>query len=304
MIPLLTVARAATELTEQPSLSAKTKRSYEIALEQFCCVLGSHYIKDITRKEIEEYLQGKTALSWRTHNRHQTIITRLFNFAIERGYVAHNPSTHIRRKKPDASKSEHGSDEAVRYLSEHELKLLFKVASRNMRLLALITLLYESGARIAEVLALNKDDLNFEKREFQVVGKGNKKRWCYFGEQSVKTFTLYFEKGRHHPHEALFTDRYAYTNKLRRLSYQQAHRDLKEAIENYKTLSNVHFHDLRHTFATERAKIIPLEVLRALLGHTSIQTTLIYQKITSSVARETAQEALEKLNNRSIFSVK
>jgi integrase/recombinase XerD len=53
------------------------------------------------------------------------------------------------------------------------------------------------------------------------------------------------------------------------------------------------FHNLRHTFATERAKVVPLEVLRALLGHENIQTTLIYQKITSEVAREEAHKALE-----------
>jgi integrase/recombinase XerD len=38
-----------------------------------------------------------------------------------------------------------------------------------------------------------------------------------------------------------------------------------------------------------------LEVLRALLGHEKIQTTLIYQKITLRVARESAEEALEML---------
>lgn len=299
MLASITVARIATLLTKDPSLSPKTMRSYEIALTQFCDILGSTSVSNITRKQIEEYLQSRTDLSWRTHNRHQRIITRLFNFAIEQGYLTTNPATHIRKKKADANQGEHGTDEVIRYLSDHELKLLFKASSRHLRLFALISLLYESGARINEILGLNKNQIKFYKREFQVIGKGNKKRWCYFGEQSVNALSLYFDKGRDHPHEALFTNRYAHTNQVIRLSYQQAHRDLKKVAEGYKSLSHVRFHDLRHTFATERAKIIPLEILRALLGHTSLQTTLIYQKITSSTARETAQEALSLLHNKS-----
>ncbi|MBD2115163.1 tyrosine-type recombinase/integrase [Nodosilinea sp. FACHB-141] len=79
------------------------------------------------------------------------------------------------------------------------------------------------------------------------------------------------------------------------LSYAIAHRDLREAIDQYKSLKGTRFHDLRHTFVTERAQIILLEVLRALLGHEKIQMTLIYQKITSRVAQESAEEALQKL---------
>jgi integrase/recombinase XerD len=74
---------------------------------------------------------------------------------------------------------------------------------------------------------------------------------------------------------------------------QPAYREWKEATVSHPTLRTTGFHNLRHTFATERAKVVPLEVLRALLGHENIQTTLIYQKITSEVAREEAHKALE-----------
>ncbi len=125
-----------------------------------------------------------------------------------------------------------------------------------------------------------------------MVGKGNKKRWCYFGEASKAALQAYFLKNEG-THEALFSERLVKSAKVRRLSYATAYREWKEATESRPTLRTTGFHNLRHTFATERAKVVPLEVLRALLGHENIQTTLIYQKITSEVAREEAHKALD-----------
>lgn len=54
-------------------------------------------------------------------------------------------------------------------------------------------------------------------------------------------------------------------------------------------------HDLRHTFATERVGLMGIEELRALMGHSHIQTTLKYQKVTSLRAEQVAQNALQIL---------
>lgn len=289
-----TLARVATELLNDPNLSSLTKKSYQGVLTPFVAEYGRQFIDKVQRAQIEAYLQQLTQINFRTHNRHHTIIKRLFTFAAERGYTTHNPAAFIKRKKPQSSAGEHGSDEVVRYLKKQELAALYKRSARNLRLHALITLLHESGARIAEVLALNTTDINFHKGEFQVVGKGNKKRWCYFGEASSTALKAYLQK-RDGTHEALFIERLKQSAKVRRLSYATAYREWKEITESHPTLRTVGFHTLRHTFATERVKLVPLEVLRALMGHENIQTTLIYQKITSEVAREEAHKALETM---------
>jgi integrase/recombinase XerD len=290
-----TVAHVATELLTDPSLNHRTKKLYEGTLLPFLERHGRSELPDVSRQTIETYLNSQTHLNFRTHNLHQAVIHRLFSFAVERGYIQANPLTGIRRRKPDPAKGEYGSDEAVRHLSRKQVEIFFRAVSPNPRLTALISLLYESGVRISEVLALKLKSFDFEAAQFQVIGKGNKKRWCFFGERSSQAMKRYLDGGRHHPHHALFTERGAYLNDIRPLSYQTAHRDLQEAIRPYASLKGVRFHDLRHTFATERAQIVPLEVLRALLGHEKIQTTLIYQKITSQVAREAAHAALQKL---------
>jgi integrase/recombinase XerD len=290
-----TVARIATALINDPSLSPRTRRLYEGILLPFVERVGNRLVGTVRRNDIEQYLASLTHLSVRTHHLHQTIIHRLFSYAVEKGHTEVNPAAHLKRRKPDARKGEHGSDERVRHLTKKQLQVLFKATERNRRLNALLSLLHESGARIAEVLALRVADIDFSARQFSVVGKGNKRRWCFFGARTEVALRTYLKGERHHPHTSLFTERGAYRNDVRPLSYDTAYRDLRRAIGEYASLQGIRFHDLRHTFATERARIVPLELLRALLGHESIQTTLLYQKITSSVARAVAHQALEEL---------
>jgi integrase/recombinase XerD len=45
---------------------------------------------------------------------------------------------------------------------------------------ALVCLLHRTGARIAEILSLQLAEVNLKERKFQVIGKGNKTRWCFY----------------------------------------------------------------------------------------------------------------------------
>ncbi|MBE9156010.1 tyrosine-type recombinase/integrase [Nodosilinea sp. LEGE 06152] len=290
-----TVARVARELLDSPDLCPRTRKLYEGILAGLVAQCGSIWIGQVTREQVETYLKSLTRLGVRTHHLHQTVIHRLFSFAIERDFSEKNPVMLINRRKPDPTKGEHRSDEAVKYLTQAQLKTLIRAASTNPRLSALLWILYESGARIAEILALKLKDVDLAERQFDVIGKGNKKRLCFYGKRAASALKGYIERDRHSPSPALFTERLTRSCQVRPLSYATAYRDLREAIDQYESLKGTRFHDLRHTFATERAQIVPLEILRALLGHEKIQTTLIYQKITSRVARESAEEALQKI---------
>ncbi len=82
----------ATELLNDPNLSSLTRKSYNRVLTPFVAEYGRHFIDKVQRGQIEEYLQSLTELNFRTHNRHHTIIKRLFSFAAERDYLTHNLS--------------------------------------------------------------------------------------------------------------------------------------------------------------------------------------------------------------------
>lgn len=79
------------------------------------------------------------------------------------------------------------------------------------------------------------------------------------------------------------------------MSYPTAYKDWTNLIQQSEQLAQFRLHDLRHTFATERVGLMGIEELRALMEHTNIQTTLRYQKVTSSRAEEIAKQALKVL---------
>jgi integrase/recombinase XerD len=256
---------------------------------------GSYPIEILSRSTLANYLDGLSHLAYTTHQRHQAIVQALFNFAVLAGYLKVNPIARLQRRKPNALQGEHFSDRVIRYLSPAQTTTLYQVIDHHSRMKALVYLLHRTGARIAELLALNLEDIDLIERKFQVIGKGNKIRWCFYSEDAATALEKYLKYYRHPDSDALFTAQKPVTKLVTRLSYRTAHRDWKNLIESAPELDGIRMHDLRHTFATERVGLMGIEELRALMGHTNIQTTLRYQKVTSERAESVAQAALERL---------
>ncbi|MCT7964207.1 tyrosine-type recombinase/integrase [Laspinema sp. D1] len=293
----LTLAQVATVFLERQGLASSTVYGYEITLGPFLERYGKYPIQTVTREMVADYLNSRDSLHYTTHQRHQDIIQALFNFALEQEYLEVNPIARLKHRKPDPFKGEHRSDEIVRYLSPEKLKVLYELVAPNYRMNALVQLLHRTGARVGEILALDFDAVDFGARKFQVIGKGNKSRWCFYSEDVATALAKYFKYDRHSEHPALFTSQHPTTKKVNRLSYPTAYKEWKQICDRAEELKDARLHDLRHTFATERVGLMGIEELRALMGHENIQFTLRYQKVTSSRAEEVAQKALATLNS-------
>lgn len=289
------LAQVATQFLDRPGLAAGTVRSYECTLMPLLQQYGRWPIELLDRQVLEEYLNSLTHLAFKTHHRHQATLQALFNFAVEQGHLRTNPILHIKRRKPDPKKAEHSSDQVIRYLTPTQLQLQYQLVQKDSRTETLVRLLHRSGARISEVLQLNLDEVDFEHQKFQVVGKGNRKRWCFFSDDAARSLEQYVTGYRHSGSPALFTVEQRLSGEVNRLSYRTAHHNWKKLIEGHPELKGIRLHDLRHTFATERVGLMGLEELRALMGHQSIQTTLRYQKVTSRQAQNAAQRAFTEL---------
>ena len=297
----ISLANLSVKFLERPNLSQNTVRSYEGTLMPLLFEKGSTQISELTRQELEEYLNSLTHLSYTTHNRHQATIQALLNFGVEQGYLSANPIAKLKRRKPDKEKGEHLSDETIRYLTPEQLQILYTLLKTHCsqpkfyRLRTVVILLHQTGARISEVLDLDLDQVNLTERKFQVIGKGNKQRWCYYSETLTPILDNYLQYYRHQESPSLFTAQQPKSKKVSRLSYRTAYQNWQEIIEKSADLKGFRLHDLRHTFATERVGLMQLEELRALMGHEKIETTLRYQKVTSVRAMNVAQKALTAL---------
>lgn len=304
MMSRLVLATVATEFLSRPGYAASTLKSYELALLPLLQQQGQLPVELLSRGVLEDYLNSLEHLSYTTHRRHQAILQSLLNFAVERGYLRNNPIAHLRQRKPDAQQGESLTDELVRYLSPEQVQQMYLLVKRDLRLHALVSLLHRSGARISEILSLDLEAVDLVGRRFQVVGKGNKKRWCFYSPDAGTVLERYIHNYRHSDCAALFTAQQPMTGVTSRLSYTSVYKAWKKLTQDDDLLKGVRLHDLRHTFATERVGLMGIEELRALLGHQHIQTTLRYQKVTSARAEEVAVQALDKLLSKESVSEK
>lgn len=290
-----TLATVATQFLQRSGLAKGTLKAYESTLMPFLRAYGSWPIELLERCEVVDYLQSLTHLAYTTRRKHQATVQALFNFAVEQGYLKANPIVRLKQPKADPQKGEHTSDDSIRYLSEPQLTCLYQAVKLDIRMRAIISLLHRSGARISEVLQLNIDDIDFDEQRFQVLGKGNKQRWCFFSQDTAIALTEYIHDARHPRSTALFTAQQPISLETSRISYRRIHQCWETLITPYPDLNGARLHDLRHTFATERVGLMGIEELRALMGHESIQTTLRYQKVTSRRAEAVAKQALNTL---------
>ena len=145
----------------------------------------------------------------------------------------------------------------------------------SLRDLAIIDLLASSGMRIGEMVALNRDDINFNERECVVFGKGNKERLVYFDARTKIHLQNYLDS-RTDSNPALFVTLRSPHNRIQIGGVET----MLRALGCKLSLSKVHPHKFRRTLATSAIdKGMPIEQVQQLLGHQKIDTTMHYAMV-------------------------
>lgn len=280
-----------------------TIKAYRLDLEKFVQAFGERDPMTIRAEELKEYLdnlqtRSSKRVSVSTQNRHYATISCFFNWLIKESKIIDNPIKNVIRRKPNKDAGEANYKDIIRYLDKESIQKIMSNA-KTIREEFLFDLLYSSGLRISEALALNIQDIRNGVIQIRA-GKGNRARVTYMSKTTEKLFKKYLEKrspDRSILHKAktleeaqsfknegaLFT-----TNNGTRLGYHRANQLFKQAAKSMKNPDNtpLTIHQLRHTFCTERVGYIDIRVLQKLAGHSDIRTTLRYAKVADKVARE------------------
>jgi integrase/recombinase XerD len=142
----------------------------------------------------------------------------------------------------------------------------------NIRLRALIEVLLGTAMRIGEVLALNRRQIDFERREARIIGKGNKERVVFFTERSLHWLRHYLG-ARMDEHPAAFVSLDGRRH-LQRSDIWRGFARLKRACGISKPIRP---HLLRHTAATQLLfNGCPVGHIKEILGHERLETTCRY----------------------------
>lgn len=178
-------------------------------------------------------------------------------------------------------------DEVERLLSEIDLS-----TETGLRDRAIIELLFSGGLRVSEIVKLNRDSINLERREFMVRGKGNKDRPIFISEAAANRISDYLA-ARTDALVPLFLNNSKNqstpntSGDYRRLTTRSVERIVQKYAKLAGITKHVSPHTLRHSFATDLLMNgADLRSVQAMLGHSDISTTQIYTHVTDPHLKE------------------
>jgi integrase/recombinase XerC len=195
-----------------------------------------------------------------------------YNFLGRENGVLRNPATSVQApRKPRKLPKTLDADQVDKYLVFDSDTA---VARRDS---AMAELFYSSGLRLAELAAVDVNDIDAQSKLLTVTGKGRKTRTVPVGSAALETIARWLKVRPSDAAEttdagALFT-----SNRGRRISVRNIQARLKLQARKSGMHQDVHPHMLRHSFASHMLESSgDLRAVQELLGHANISTTQIY----------------------------
>jgi site-specific recombinase XerD len=157
---------------------------------------------------------------------------------------------------------------------------------------AILETLFSTGLRVSELVKLNRDSINLNRKEFGVRGKGGKLRVIFLSDSAAEWIERYLKR-RNDKYKPLFIrqDRGSkasgMTSESMRLTVRSVQKIVSKYAKNAGLPLDVTPHTLRHSFATDLLiSGADLRAVQEMLGHESIRTTQIYTHITNRHLKE------------------
>lgn len=274
--------------------SARTVVNYDHYLNRFLDFARVNEPSRLTDELVRSYRLYLNRLS-DDNNQPLKKITQNYHIIALRAFLKYLAK--IKVKSLAAERVELGKQEEreVSFLESGELeKLLHAPEGQTItakRDRAILETLFSTGLRVSELCALNKDEVDLDRGEFSVRGKGGKLRLVFLSDRARKAIDDFVDS-RTDVDEALFiripkNESFKNYGELRLTP-----RSVQRIIGKYAKIAgiigkNVSPHSLRHSFATDLLRNgADIRSVQALLGHSSVTTTQIYTHVTDKQLRE------------------
>ncbi|WP_226797917.1 tyrosine-type recombinase/integrase [Cupriavidus necator] len=295
-------------LAEQRNVSAHTIRSYRDAWRLFLrfvaerrhCRVAELTLQALNATEVAAFLQHserERKVSIGTRNCRLAALRSFFSFVAERDPTAIEQCSEVLRiptkKAPMPVRHE---------LHMHEIEAILAQPDRTQlegqRDYALLWLLYNTGARIQEVLNLCPADIRFDTPNcVRLLGKGRRERICPLWPETVELLKALLQRQPCASNERLFVNRYGMPLGPSGVRFKLS-QYVRSAAAVVPTLASkkVSPHTFRHAAAVHLvAAGVDVTVIRSWLGHASLETTNHY----AQANLETKREALQRLQPHS-----
>ena len=282
--------------------SKRTIENYRLYLYRFYEICSEITGKDsIKPEEIDTELLRKYRLSLNRYmnnvrNEGLKTITQAYHLIALRGFLKYLARRKIKSLDPSLVDLPRATKKQVTFLHFDEIEELLNAipddTESGLRDRAIVELLFSGGLRVSELINLNRDSINLDRREFLVRGKGQKDRPIFVSESAADHVRNYLAV-RKDSLPALFLNNSRNLNSAdtsgnyRRLTPRSVQRIIEKYARAAGITKHVTPHTLRHSFATDLLMNgADLRSVQAMLGHANISTTQIYTHITDPHLRE------------------
>lgn len=244
------------------------------ALQAFCDAQKLNHPEKLQESHIRQWVTGmhRRGLAGSSIQRALSATRSYFNYLGRQAGYPRNPAAAVQApRQPRKLPRTLDADQVEHYLSPKDDS---PVGRRD---LAIAELFYSSGLRLAELVAVNINDIDAESQLLTVTGKGNKTRTVPVGRAALSAIARWLEvrpidDPDHDAAQALFT-----SSRGGRISERNIQSRLRLMGRKSGMRQDVHPHMLRHSFASHMLESSgDLRAVQELLGHANISTTQIY----------------------------
>lgn len=271
--------------------SQLTIKNYDHYLKRFLDFVGDIKPSEIDLNLIRKYRLYLSRYSDPKTKKPLKRITQNYFMIALRAFLRYLARVDIKTISPE--KVELGDTDArpLKILDDSQLKQLLEgpdVSKKDgLRDRSILETLFSTGLRVSELASLNRDHINFNRREFGIVGKGGKERIVFLSDSAVEWLGKYLNlrKDTFKPLFIRFQGKVdpANSGEAMRLSPRSIERIVEKYVKSLGLSVKATPHTLRHSFATDLLiNGADIRSVQEMLGHSNISTTQIYTHVTNA----------------------
>lgn len=280
--------------------SLETVRNYRLYLDRFYDLTCDLVSENYKPSEIDAELLRKYRLRLNRledeRGEKLTVLTQSYYLIALRGFLRYLAKRGIESLDPSLVELPHIVRKQVTFLHYDEVQEMLDAipcdTETGLRDRAIVELLFSGGLRVSELVALDRDTVNLDRREFMVRGKGKKDRPIFVSKAAAERVRDYLAV-RHDALPALFLNNSRNqqavdtSGNFRRLTPRSIQRIIEKYAKAAGITKHVTPHTLRHSFATDLLMNgADIRSVQAMLGHADISTTQIYTHVTDPHLKE------------------
>ena len=288
-------------LEVERNLSVHTVRAYMGDLSSLLEHLENSGLADISQLQLvhlrswlaNQQVKGAS----RTTISRRAVSVRLFTkWALKNKYIASDVGASLATPKGHRTLPEVlGIEDAKTAMDSMATRAAEEETPMTLRDVAMVEMLYATGARVAELCGLDLSDIDYDRQTIRVLGKGNKERTIPLGNPAMRALNLYLKDARDALKNAQSANAVFLGARGKRIDQRTVRTVVYNALQAIEGVERMGPHALRHSAATHLLEGgADLRTVQEILGHASLATTQIY----THVSTERLQKAFKQAHPR------